>query len=267
MALVTLAAIAGCSTIEAFTDLTSALRDEGFSDVEATVGGGDPVVLVVRADAPPDASTTEALDDATEIIWTTFPRRFDVLQLTVDGEGRRQDYDEIEEELGARPASLDETDLTDEVTRLSIGLVVGLVAGVLLVALVVGVVILVATRRRRHRGVMGGPPPTGLTAWAPPVGAPGLPPQTWGPPPGPPNGPPTHWAPPAGPPASGPPHPGQPLAPPAGALPAHTPAPPAPPAPPLTAEEKADARREARRIGRRHRGPRPPATHVPPGWG
>ena len=122
VAVLAVAAVAGCSTIEAFTDLTGALRAEGFTDVEATVGGGDPVVLVVKADAPPGSTTDEALDEATEIVWTTFPRRFDVLQLTVDGEGRRLDYAEIEADLGARPARLDETDLTDEVTRLSLGI-------------------------------------------------------------------------------------------------------------------------------------------------
>jgi hypothetical protein len=267
-----MAAIVGCSTIEAFTDLTGALRAEGFSDVEATVGGdGSPVVLVVTADAPSGSSTDEALDEATEIVWTTFPRRFDVLQLTVDGEGRRLDYAEIEEDLGARPARLDETDLTDEVTRLSLGLVVGLVAGVLLVALVVGIVLLVATRRRRRRGVIGGPPPTGLTAWAPPVGAPGGPPPAWGPP----TGPPAAWAPPphASPPESTSPPPGPIEGGPPTGPPPPPPAPPAPTPPatpaalPLTAEERADAKREARRIGRRPRGPRPPATQVPPGWG
>lgn len=263
VAVLAVAAIAACSTIEAFTDLSGALRSEGFTDVEATVGGGDPVVLVVKAGAPSGTETDEALDDATEIVWTTFPRRFDVLQLTVDGEGRRRDYAEIEEELGARPARLDETDLTDEVTRLSVGLVIGLVASVLLVALVIGVVILVVTRRRRRRGVVGGPPPTGLTAWAPPVGAPGVPPggppPGWAPPTGPPTLPPSQWAPPPG-----PPHPGTPLPLPGGAV-----APPTPPAPaaPLTADERAEAKRDARRVGRLPRGPRPPADHVPPGWG
>ena len=57
-------------------------------------------------------TTDEALDEATEIVWTTFPRRFDVLQLTVDGEGRRLDYAEIEADLGrpARPPRRDRPD-------------------------------------------------------------------------------------------------------------------------------------------------------------
>jgi hypothetical protein len=288
VALVAVAAIAGCSTIEAFTDLSSALRAEGFTDIEVTVGGGDPVVLVVNADAPSGSTTSEALDDATEIVWTTFPRRFEVLQLTVDGERRRLGYDEIEEDLGARPARLDRTDLTDEVTRLSLGLIVGLVATVILILLVVGVVLLVVSRRRRRRGVMGGPPPAGVAAWAPPVGAagPGAQHPGWGPPTGwPPTGagppppgwfpppgwvPPPGWAPPGPPtgPATGPP--GSSAGPPTG--PAGPPPGPAgwtptPPAPPLTAEERAEARRDARRRGRPPRGPRPPATQVPPGWG
>ncbi|QYG92026.1 hypothetical protein HC251_05965 [Iamia sp. SCSIO 61187] len=240
---VALVALAACSTISSLSGLIEDLQDEGFTDVSANVDTSDTSVLVVSAGAPGATDVEEAQDQAAEIVWTRFPRRFEGLRVSIDGERREWTYAELEEELGARPDGLDDTELQDDFNRLAVYVVVGaLVAGVVgLVA--VGLIVLVVVRNRRKAAG----PPTRIQPWMPPgvPTGPTPPPGGWAPAPSPPTA------------ATGPSLEKPPVAtpPPSGASWSE----PATPAP--------DARSDARRLGRRPRGPRPDAAHTPPGWG
>ncbi len=283
------AVLAACGTVQAFSDLDGALEDAGFSKVGVNVAAGDPVTLTVSADSPAGTSTEEAQDQAAEVVWTTFPRSFDDVRITIDGESRTLTSEELQERFGDRPAGLVEGDLSDDVSRLSIGLVVGvLLAGVVVVG-TGGVVALLVVRHRRRTA-----PRAPRGPWAPHPGAvahPGPLPGAVPPGPGAPVPPPGGWVPVAPPP--GPPPPGAPHAPPSappvtpadadaapgapGGAPAEegvapepppwwtTPRPPTPGV--VHPRSHREARADARRHGRPVRGPRPPESQIPPGWG
>ncbi|MGI8938215.1 MAG: hypothetical protein ACR2JF_08400 [Iamia sp.] len=194
-ALVVVAAlIAGCGTVQAFTDLDSALSDAGFSSTSVNVAAGDPVALTVKADSPDGDTLEEAHATAAKIIWETFPRQFDEARITIDGDRRTVTAAQLQEELGDRPAGLDEEgSLTDDVNRLGIGLLIGiLLTGIAVVAIVGLVALLVVRSRRRAQGAARPGPPV---PWAPPVTggpAPGPvpPPGGWGTSPAPVHAPP-----------------------------------------------------------------------------
>lgn len=276
LALVGLVLLAGCSAVTALGDLQGELEAEGFRDVSANISSSSASVLVIEAKAPLGESATEAQDQAAEVVWTRFPRRFEALQVTIDGEGREWAYAELEEELGARPDDLDtSTEIGDELTRSTVYVLLGmLVAGVVAVALI-GVVVFLVVRANRRRaatrptprpqpwmptGVPGAPmPPPG--GWAP-ASAPPAPPSPDAPPT--PDAPPSLAKPPPTEPAAAPPSWEQP--------PPVPPAPPAwtPPTPPTPSPAPAAGRTrdpDARRLGRRPRGPVPDKAHTPPGWG
>lgn len=263
---VILVLLGGCSTVRAFTELDDALSDAGFSSTQVNVAAGDPVTLTVKADAPSGDSTEEAHDEAARVVWESFPLRFEEARITVDGERRTVTSAVLQERFGDRPAGLEEGSLSDEVNRLGIGLVVGVVVAGLLAVVVVGVVVLLVVRRRRRAAQpvppisTGGPPP-----WAPP-------PELTGPGPGP-TPPPGGWRPATpGPPGSpGPPGPQEPPS--TGSHPVPSPGPealvphqatpsPAAVAGPRIRQDRADARRHGRIV----RGARPPTSQIPPGW-
>lgn len=244
--LLVLGGLAGCSTVQAFTDLTSELEDEGFSDVQVNVAGGDPVALTISADSPAGTGTEEARDRAAEVVWDTFPRRVDEVRITIDGVARTLTAADLQERFGDRPAGLEEGDLGDDVNRVGAGVLVGLLlVGVLVVATTGSVALLVV--RRRRRAPARPRPPWAPTGPVPPPAGPVPPPGGWTPIGGPPTAPPTGAE---GPPATGPPAPTGP--PPPGAV--H---------PPSRRQARADARRRGRPVP----GPRPPESQLPPGWG
>ena len=257
---VVVASLAACSTVEAFSDLDGDLRSAGFTSTQVTVAGGDPVVLVVSADAPAGDTTTEGHEQAAELIWDRFPRRFEAARLTIDDDTRTVTRAELQEQFGDRPNGLDEGgDLADEVGRLGLGLLLGVLVLGLVLVFVAGLVTLLVVRARRaarlqaaghggHPGPLATPVP-----WAPPPAGPMPPaPSPTGPVP-----PPAGWAPAA--PAPGWDEPRDPADPdPQPSMAAAD----AASEPPATSEDRA----ERRRLGRRPRGPRPPATQLPPGW-
>jgi hypothetical protein len=247
LALAVVAALAACSTISSFADLIEELQEEGFTDVSANIDQRNASALVVSADAPAGTTVTDAQDQAAEVVWTRFPRRFEGLRVTIDGEREEWTYDQLEDELGPRPAGLEDGDLGDDINQVALIAVIGtLVAGVVGIAVVGLIVFLVVRANRRNRP----PRPTWPhpQPWMPPP--PGMP--TSGGPVPPPGG----WAP-------------------AGAPPGPTPAPPSPPSlakapvPPFPPAPAGRRRRDpdARRLGRRPRGATPDKAHTPPGWG
>lgn len=257
------ALVAGCSTVRAFTDLDTALRDAGFTDTRVNVAAGDPVALTVSADAPPGDSAEEAQTKAAEVIWTTFPRRFEEARISIDGDSRTVTRDQLQEQFGDRPAGLDDQgDLADDVNRVGVTFLVGVLLTGLVIVLVGGVTALLIVRRRRRSAPRRATGPR--EPWAPPPTQPGgapagaVPPAGgWGDPqPGeaPPQGPsaPTTAPSPGGPPAEVPPTGSSPG--PSAAIPVHP-------------RSDRETRADARRLGRPARGPRPPATQVPRGWG
>lgn len=317
-----LAFLAGCSTIGSLAALIEDLRDEGFGDVSVTIDQRDTSVLVVSADAPGGTAVGDAQDKAADVVWTRFPRRFDGLRVTIDGERAEWTYEELEDELGPRPEGLEDGDLGDDVNRVAvIGLIGVLVAGLVGIGIIVLVVVLVV-RSSRRKAAAGPPTQPWMPPGVPTAGGPVPPPGGWAPasaPPGPPRppgpsappGPPTWsgpvdpttprpWAPPPPtppslakdplPPASpgeattplgsdpdrpgtpadedthpaAPPHgPGTPPPAPDGAPTAVPPGFPPPAGPPPTRRPRDP---EARRLGRRPRGPKPDKAHTPPGW-
>ncbi|HYI60414.1 MAG TPA: hypothetical protein VEW93_01265 [Acidimicrobiales bacterium] len=198
--------LGACSTIRVFTDFGAVLRDAGFGDVTVTIDSRGPSTLVVTASAPGGDTLTEAHDLAAELAWQRFPRRFEELRVTLDGERREHTRAQLEEAYGPRPAGLDETDLGDEVTRFGVtALVSVMVVGLVVMAGVAVAVVLVIRARRRRRPAQGDRPVDPPPPWPPPG-------------PGPDDGP--------------------------------------------TPDDG-----ETRHLGRRPRGPVPPASQVPPGWG
>jgi len=268
----------GCGTVQAFADLTEALQDEGFSQVQVNVAGGDPVSLTVRADAPPGDSTDDGHRTAAELVWDRFPRRFEQARFTIDGDRRVVTRAQLQDRFGDRPGRLDEQgDLADDINRIGFGLVLSLLLGGVLLVAVVAVVTLVVVRSRRRtvRRPLAGPfpPPTltGPAPWAPPPGGAGAADHD-ATPPAPPVPPATGWTP-APPPTDGHDAGSPPTAP--ASAPTHRPPDqdqtgawsPRPWTPPGEPEPRqVESKADARRLGRPARGPRPPDSQIPPGW-
>jgi hypothetical protein len=186
-----------CGTISAFVDLDRELKDQGFRNVSVNVdsaSGGD--TLRVEADPPPGDTIEEATREAARITWTTFPRRFESLELHIGGVIQRLDRTQLTQMFGPRPAHLDDKALGDDIRRLGVGLLIALAAGfVLCVGLIVLIVVLVrrsSKRKRMQQPPWGGGPGYGYPP--PPYGQPPQPGygQQWPPQQQPPPG----WQPP-----------------------------------------------------------------------
>ncbi len=160
-----LALVAGCSAIDALSDLDGELASEGFGDVSTSVSPTNASHVLVSASAPRGSSVEEAQDQAAEVVWTRFPRRFEHLRVTIDGERRQWTYAELEDELGDRPASLDvSTEIGDEWTRMSVIAVLGLLAAAVVGLGIVGLIVFLAVRANRRKAPTRRP----LQPWMPP---------------------------------------------------------------------------------------------------
>lgn len=106
MVLVGLAALAGCA-IQSITELDTDIRKAGLRDVSTTVEVARGSVVVVNASAGRGQTVEEAQDEVAQVVWDTFPHRFDRLRVTIDDEAETWSYAELERDLGDRPASLD----------------------------------------------------------------------------------------------------------------------------------------------------------------
>ncbi len=249
--------LGSCATIRVFTDFAEVLRDAGYDDVAVTIDSRGAGVLVVSASAPGGDTLDEAHDRAAELVWRRFPRRFEGARITIDGERRNHTRAQLEETYGPRPASLDETDLTDEVTRFGVTALVAAAVGGVVVLVGAGLVVFFVLRARRRRPpgptvfVPPGTHPPGVSHPTPWMPVESSPPQ-WQPTPGeaaqPPTAPPTLTPPP---PPSAWPSPG--------AMSSPAPSPTTRHAPP-------EDRSTRRRLGRRPPGPTPPPDQTPPGW-
>lgn len=233
LAAVVLLAVSGCGTIRAFTDLQGELDKAGFEDILVTVGG-DPVALVVKVSSPDERGVETAQGQVARIAWTTFPRKFEEIKITVDGNDTTFTRAELRTRFGPRPSGLDDDQIEDDITRVGVGGLIALLVGAVLCAGLAVLIGVLLWRRRSRAAAAAGPP----TPWMPvaQVGGPSTP------------------APSARP---GPTGPITPVA-----APSAWPSGPTPV--PVGAAGKDP---DARRFGRRPRGPAPPREQQPPGWG
>ena len=180
-ALVVLAVGAGCSAVTELLQLSSRIERAGYTGVEVfhNFGSGSSSEVTVDASVgrgePPPAGQQEIA----EIVWTTYPRRFDLLTVTLGGDLASFERSELTALFGPRDPSLDEREFSDDVTSgiRTASIVFGLFA---LVAVVVVVVLVRRSRRRRAQQWPGMPPsaPAGYATygrWARPAGRPPVP--------------------------------------------------------------------------------------------
>ena len=216
----TTALIAGCGWLNDLAELGGRIEDAGYEQVEVnhSLSGTDGNAVTIQALTPPSEPTEEDIGTIAEIVWTTYPRAFDVLIIEIDG--RQADpisRDQLAEAFGERDPALDQG------TGIGQVLLIGLI-GIMTVFALIVVLVIVLVRRSRRAAARTAPPP-----WPQPAGAmypqaPPTPPATspWAPAPSSP------WAPaPSSPWAPAPSTP----APPPPASPVATPSAPAAPAP------------------------------------
>ena len=186
-------AVGACGAITELLRLQERIEDAGYGvdgvfhddfssgtsqvEIDARTADGEP---------PPDGQLEIA-----EIVWTTYPRRFDTVFIELDNDEALFTRGDLQERFGARDASLDERGFGDDVAGgvrafAWYGLVV-LIGGVIAIA----TTLVVLRRRRRGQSDGWGRPDSG--SWNGPPSEP----LVWSPP-APPAGPPPGWSPPGG---------------------------------------------------------------------
>ena len=172
--LVVLVTLAGaCGAIDAELDLEDDLRRHGFTSVTVMSEGvtGRAGRVNVSAEAPRAEIRGTRSAEVAKVAWTTYEYRFDELRvrLRIDGatERRRFTGGELEAAHGARPSTLDSRSVTSMEDRLGLMAALGLLAGMLLLAVAGGVLaeVLVSRSRRRGPPISSWPLPT--PAWSP----------------------------------------------------------------------------------------------------
>jgi len=170
-----------CNTTKGLFDADLALRRDGFSGVTVSFRStdGQERVIVRASSGPVEKGNVDV--EAARVIWTTFPFRFDQIEVKVGGTPTRVFFPvDLQRQFGPRPAGYDDHTIKSDVVHSArtIGLVVG-VLGLIVVAGVVLTIVLVVRHRRKR-------PPQ---PWYGPPGQPGWPqqpgPQGWPPQPGP----------------------------------------------------------------------------------
>jgi hypothetical protein len=151
-----LLAMVGCGRAEGVADTRRALEAAGFTEVDVGVrsGGGIDVVRVDAMGGDPDR--------AAEVVWDTMPVRFDQLLVTLGPSGPTSGnsgsrassygYQTLVERFGARDLDLDRKQLSDQVVRDGLDLMLLLSLGaVLSVGGVVALGLLLLRTARRGR--------------------------------------------------------------------------------------------------------------------
>ncbi|MDQ4071130.1 MAG: hypothetical protein M3203_16915 [Actinomycetota bacterium] len=168
---VALLVLTACGGAEGVADTRRGLEDAGYSEVDVTVrsGGGIDVVRVDTAAGPEP-------ERAARVVWTTLPVRFDQLVVTVGPAGDSYGYRSLVERFGPRDRSLDRKQISEQVVRDGLDLMLLLaLAALLCVGGVVTLGLLVVRAARAGRPapddqVEG--PISGLAAGSPTAGDP-----------------------------------------------------------------------------------------------
>lgn len=198
-----------CSTLDELFQLEERIEREGYrvTNVFHEDFGGGANEVQVDADRNRGLAGAEGREEIAGIVWTSYPRRFQTVAITLDGDLQVFSRGELQERFGPRAERLDEEEFSDEVNRT---IRTGAIAGAIgLVVVLVAIVLIVRSVRKRRRERMPPPPPPGAGGggWGPPGGGWGPPGGGWGPPgmpppppgmPPPPSGPPPGYVPPSG---------------------------------------------------------------------
>lgn len=169
------ALLAACGSLTTAAGLVGRLGEEGFANPNVEVSTTNGVDIVsVTVSGHSTLQSGAAFDFIAEIVWTTFPRHLDVLNVTVGAESGNIDRADLVAFLGPRDPALDAETIGGDFATTFIWLGIGFL--VFLVGLVVLVVLLVRRSRRRGRQRPPMPPPPGSYAPpgypTPPVGPP-----------------------------------------------------------------------------------------------
>ena len=170
--------LASCSSIGAELELEAELESRGFSDVTATSyeddGDGHLDVSANVADEGEQAVTRRTAEVG-RLAWTTFPYRFDRMQVSLEhGTATSRQVlraSDLQAQHGPRPAHLSDRSVSDEERRLAVWFAVGFWIAFLVFSGVVVLVAVLVVRSRRRR-----PPGPGAGGWQPPPGYPPGPP-------------------------------------------------------------------------------------------
>jgi hypothetical protein len=162
------AMLAGCDLATGTVRTATELQRAGIDNPNLNYDGG---TATLHYDADPNALDARAEQDrAAAIIWRNLPFRIERIVITSDSGAfpteREYTRDQLEQELGPRPANLDRS-VGDIARRATV--IAGVVALVVLVLIVLVIVLVVRAVRRR-------PPAQPAPAW--PQGPPGS--QSWG---------------------------------------------------------------------------------------
>ncbi len=161
---VALVALASCGAIRAQVDLSSRLRRAGFDNVKVRTDETNGF-STVTVEAKRSGSSSDAQNEAAQVVWTKFPRRVDAVVVNIDGNEQRYTRSEMTNRFGPRPARLDDKSIADDVRSIGIGVIIALaIGGLVCVGLIVLIVLLVRNSRRKRRaagpmypGYPGGP--------------------------------------------------------------------------------------------------------------
>lgn len=190
-----------CSTIDELFQLEERIEREGYrvDNVFHEDFGTGRNEVQIEADSNRGLQGAEGIEEIAQVVWTTYPRRFDTVAVTLDGTQDILSRGELQERFGPRAERLDEREFSDDVS----GTIrtIAIVAAIALVVAVVAIVLIVRAVRKRRRDRPPGPPPYG--GYGGPGGygmPPPPPPGGWGAavPPPPPSGPPPGYTPPSG---------------------------------------------------------------------
>lgn len=151
-------ALTGCGTFSALVDLSGRIEEAGYRQVstDATSTNGETTLTVEASTPSPRNYDDMDIEAIAEIVWTTYPREFDVLLIVLNADVAAEiTRDDLLDQFGPRPPNLVEQDRT----RLIV-VIVTLALFVLFIT-AIGVVLAMVLRRQSRR-----PPATAY--WWPP---------------------------------------------------------------------------------------------------
>ncbi|MFD6444374.1 hypothetical protein ACFWEJ_04690 [Promicromonospora sp. NPDC060204] len=164
MLMATFILLTGCSSVAdsdelltSFASVRSKLVAAGFDDAGVHAGRREyiehpeesvDIVTVVLLHDSMDADV--ARKTAATVVWNELPMRFDILAIEYQGEAREIEYDWLANELGPRPAGLNDTRVGDHMAGVGNTLIVA--GGIALaVLLIVAAPVVVLIRRNLRK--------------------------------------------------------------------------------------------------------------------
>ncbi|WP_369371730.1 hypothetical protein AB1046_23720 [Promicromonospora sp. Populi] len=157
--------LTGCSStadsgefLRGLASVRSELVAAGFDDAGVRAGRREyvehpeesvDIVTIVLLHDSMDADV--ARKTAATVVWNELPMRFDILAIEYQGEVRNIEYDWLANELGPRPAGLDDRSVGDHMAGVgNVLMVVGAIALVVLLIVAAPIVVLVRRNLRKN---------------------------------------------------------------------------------------------------------------------